>query len=122
MLRDHRRQQAEDRLALGLGKNEFDLVFTEIDGGLWPPDKLSRQFGNLVRKAGLGQVTFHGLRHTHITNLLRAGVHPKIASERAGHSSVAVTLDIYSHAVQTLQEDAALKVDMAMRKALEHVS
>ncbi len=50
---------------------------------------------------------------------LREGVHPKIASERAGHSSVATTLDTYNHATENLQRDAAEKVDMAMRRALE---
>ena len=69
VLRKHRRRQAEERMALGLGKPE--TVFTDINGGPWPPDKLSRQFGNLVRKARIGPITFHGLRHTHITNLLR---------------------------------------------------
>ena len=104
-------------MALGLGKPE--TVFTDTDGGPWPPDKLSRQFGNLVRKARIGPITFHGLRHTHITNLLREGVHPKIASERAGHSSVATTLDLYGHVTENLQRETAEKVDMAMRKALE---
>ena len=61
-----------------------------------------------------------GLRHTHITDLLRAGVHPKIASERAGHTSVAITMDIYSHAVPGLQEDAALRIDSALRGLLEY--
>ena len=116
-LREHRRRQAEERMALGLGKPE--TVFTDIDGGPWPPDKLSRQFGNLVRKARIRPITFHGLRHTHITNLLREGVHPKVASERAGHSSVATTLDLYSHVTENLQRETAEKVDMAMRKALE---
>jgi integrase len=63
-------------------------------------------------------VTFHGLRHTHITNLLRGNVHPKIASERAGHSSVAITLDVYSHAVPNMQADAALLVDANIRGIL----
>ncbi len=116
-LREHRRHQAEERMAMGLGKPQ--TVFTDIDGSLWPPDKLSRQFGNLVRKAGIGSITFHGLRHTHITKLLRLGVHPKIASERAGHSSVATTLDLYRHSTENLQREAAEKVDMAMRKTLE---
>ena len=72
-----------------------------------------------VRKAGIGQITFHGLRHTHITNLLREGVHTKMASERAGYSSVATTLDQYSHATENLQREATEKVDLAMRKTLE---
>ena len=72
-----------------------------------------------MRKDGIGPITFHGLRHTHLTNLLREGVHPKVASERAGHSSVATTLDLYSHVTENLQREAAEKVDMAMRRALE---
>jgi integrase len=118
-LRAHKRQQAEERLSLGLGKSKADLVFTEMAGGIWPPDMLSRQFGNLVRAAGLRGVTFHGLRHTHITNLLKEGVHPKIASERAGHSSVAVTMDVYSHVVEGMQEEAASMVDISIRRALQ---
>lgn len=117
VLQEHRRRQAEEHMALGLGKPK--TVFTDVEGGPWPPDKLSRQFGNLVRKAGIGPTTFHGLRHTHLTNLLREGVHPKVASERAGHSSVATTLDLYSHAAENLQREAAEKVDMAMRKTLK---
>ena len=72
-----------------------------------------------MRKAGIGKITFHGLRHTHITNLSREDVPPKVAAERAGHSSVAITLDLYSHSTETLQREAAEKVDMAKRKALE---
>ena len=62
-----------------------------------------------------GVISFHGLRHTHATDLLRAGVHPKIASERLGHSSIAVTMDIYSHALPGLQEEAAQRIDAALR-------
>ncbi len=54
-----------------------------------------------------------------MTNLLLAGVHPKIASERAGHASIATTMDMYSHAVPSLQEDAAMRIDAALRTALE---
>ena len=68
---------------------------------------------------GTRPVTFHGLRHTHFTDLLREGVHPKIASERAGHASVAITLDVYSHTVPGLQEDAALRIDGALQQLLE---
>ena len=63
-------------------------------------------------------VTFHGLRHTHITNLLRANVHPKIASERAGHSSVAITLDVYSHVLPAMQSDAAELINANIKRIL----
>ncbi len=77
-------------------------------------------FSRIAARAGLGHITLHALRHTHITNLLREGVHPKIASERAGHSSISVTLDIYSHAVPGLQEDAAARIDGSLARLLEH--
>lgn len=60
--------------------------------------------------AGLPYIKLHGLRHTHATLMLRAGVHPKVVQERLGHSSIAITLDTYSHAVPAMQEDAAARV------------
>jgi integrase len=61
-------------------------------------------------RAGLPPIRFHYLRHTHATLALQAGVHPKVVSERLGHSTVAMTLDIYSHAVPALQHDAAATI------------
>ncbi len=52
------------------------------------------------------QVRFHDLRHTHATQLLKQGVHPKIVSERLGHSNIAITLDTYSHVLPGMQEQA----------------
>jgi integrase len=58
---------------------------------------------------------FHDLRHAHATHLLAAGVHPKVASERLGHSKVGITLDLYSHVMPGMQEDAVLKVEAALK-------
>ena len=58
------------------------------------------------------------MRHAHATHMLASGVHPKIASERLGHSKIAVTLDLYSHVLPGMQEDAVAKVDAAMQAAL----
>jgi len=49
---------------------------------------------------------------------LKLGVHPKIAQERLGHATIAVTLDLYSHVMPGMQENAALMVDTALRAAL----
>ena len=119
LLRAHKAQQAKERLVLGLGKDGRALVFTRYDGSVVNPRNFSKEFCRLVIKAKIRPVTFHGLRHTHFTNLLREGVHPKIASERAGHASIATTMDIYSHAVPGLQEDAALRIDGALRGLLD---
>jgi len=118
ILTAHKAAQAEERLRLGLGKDERGLVFTQPGGEPVSPDNFSKEFARLVARAGIRRITFHGLRHTHLTNLLREGVHPKVACERAGHASVAITLDIYSHVVPGLQEDAALRIDAALRRAL----
>lgn len=118
ILQEHKVAQLEERMKLGLGKNESGLVFTNLDGTVVNPLSLTQQFANLVKRAGITKVTFHGLRHAHFTNLLSEGVHPKVASERAGHASVAITMDLYSHVIPGLQEEAALRIDAALRKVL----
>ena len=64
-----------------------------------------------MSKAGLPHIRFHDLRHTHATFMLKSGVHPKIVSERLGHTSITVTLDTYSHVLPGLQEAAAERFD-----------
>jgi integrase len=110
-LREHRKRQLEERLAWGPAYwDEPDLVFRRENGEpLWPRT-FSRAFEQHIREAGLPVIRLHDLRHTHATLALHAGVHPKVVSERLGHSTVAITLDIYSHAVPAMQADAAAKV------------
>ncbi len=69
----------------------------------------TKRFIRLCAQSGLPALTPHGLRHTHATVLLRALVHPRVVQERLGHSSIQVTLDVYSHAVPALQGDAAAR-------------
>ncbi len=88
------------------------------DGTPINPNTLTSGFASLVRRTDIPAVTFHGLRHTHATHLFQAGVHPKIAQERLGHSTIAVTLDLYSHVMPGMQEDAAMRVDKALKSAL----
>jgi len=59
------------------------------------------------------------VRYGHATHLLSSGVHPKVASERLGHSKVGITLDLYSHVLPGIQEDAAARVDDALQRALQ---
>lgn len=110
-LAEHRRRQAEHRLRLGSGFTDQGLVFPEALGGPQPPFRVSHRFATVVKRAGVGPLRFHDLRHTHATLLLRAGVHPKVVSERLGHTSVTITLDTYSHVLPGLQEEAANLLD-----------
>ena len=117
-LRQHKAKQATVKLALGPAYDDHDLVCARDDGKPWPPDAFSTAFVGLVRKAGIARTRFHDLRHTHATQLLRQGVHPKIVSERLGHATVGITLDVYSHVLPGMQEEAAARTDAALRAAL----
>ena len=68
----------------------------------------------MVTMAGLPQLTIHGLGHTHSTGLIEKGVSPKVVSERLGHASPAITMDLYSHVLRDMQEKTALGIDAAL--------
>lgn len=107
-LKAHRTRQLEERLVAGdLWSNDGDLVFTDELGGPVHPDRFSRSFDRIVSGAGLPRIRLHDLRHSYATLALKAGVHPKVVSERLGHSTIAITLDLYSHVAQGLDADAA---------------
>jgi integrase len=108
-LRLHRETQEKDKELLGAGYRDEDFVFCRVDGKALHPDRVTKLLRQHVRAAGLPWIKVHGLRHTHATILLQAGVHPKVVQERLGHSSIAMTLDTYSHAIPAMQEDAATR-------------
>ena len=84
------------------------------DGEPKQPASLTNEFTYLVgRVKDLPKVRFHDLRHSHATQLLAAGVHPKIVQERLGHSTITTTMDLYSHVSETIQSDAAARLDEA---------
>ena len=104
------RCQKEEHLEWGPAWTDSGLVFTRTDGKLIHPERVSKAFRARVKKSGLPPIHLHDLRHTHATLALAAGVHPKVVSDRLGHATVAITLDIYSHAVPALSEEAAATV------------
>jgi integrase len=71
-------------------------------------------FRRLREDLGLPAVRLHGLRHTSASLMLTAGVHPKVVSERLGHSGIAITFDLYSHVIPGMQADAADKLGAMM--------
>jgi integrase len=109
-LRQWRKQQLEERMAWGAAWSDTGRVFTREDGSDLHPTRISETFDRLVKQSGLPRVRLHDLRHGHATLALAAGVHPKVVQERLGHSSVAFTLDRYSHVVPAMQENAAATV------------
>ena len=117
-LRTHRARQAEGLLALGVRLTDDHHVVTRADGQPLQPRSLTHAFVKFVRQHGF-QIRLHDLRHSHATHMLASGVHPKIAQERLGHSSVGITLDLYSHVLPGMQAEAVSKVDAALRAALD---
>lgn len=109
-LKAWRKQQAAERLAWGPAWTDSGLVFTREDGRPLHPREVTRAFTRHVLAADLPMIRLHDLRHTHATLALAAGVHPKIVQERLGHANIAITLDICSHAVPALEEEAARTV------------
>jgi hypothetical protein len=96
-LRAHRAKQGKEQLSIGPGYDDNDLVCPGPRGSPWRPDVFSASFAKAIRRLNIRQMRFHDLRHSHAAHLLRAGVHPKVVSERLGHSRVGITLDTYSH-------------------------
>lgn len=111
-LRIHRARQTEERLLVGPEWQDNDLVFCTHEGKpLIGSNVLNQNFHPLLKKAGLPRIRFHDLRHTAATLLLLRGVHPKIVSELLGHSSVSLTLDVYSHVLPDMQREATTALD-----------
>lgn len=109
-LRAHRAKQAEERLALGAAYEDGNLVFCETNGMPLNPAVVSKRFRRIVSELSLPAIRLHDLRHTYATLALKAGIHPKVVSERLGHAAIAITLDTYSHAVPALESEAAARV------------
>jgi integrase len=113
-LRDHRRRQVEEQLLVGKEWKDRSLVFCTEFGDILPTNTMVLLLHRVLKRAGLPIIRFHDLRHTAATMLLSNGVHPKVASEMLGHSTVAITLDLYSHVSKNMQQQAAEIIDRAV--------
>jgi integrase len=110
VLREHRQRLLAERLLMGAGFTDHELVFCRPDGGPLHPERFSRTFTQQAARAGLPAIRLHDLRHTWASLALSAGVHPKVVQERLGHAAIGITLDVYSHVTAGLHGDAAEKV------------
>jgi integrase len=110
-----RRQQELQRFeARAPGYEPSEFVFTKPAGGSYHPQHLSKMLADLAVAAGLPRLTAHGLRHTSATLMLDAGVAPKIAAERLGHTDPVLFLSLYSHVTPTMQREAADAIGAAL--------
>jgi integrase len=112
-LKEHRRTQAEERLKAGASYQQHDLVFATSEGSpLMPRNLKRRHFRPILKTAKLpDDFRLYDLRHSCATLLLAAGENPKVVSERLGHASITLTLDVYSHVLPTMQQAAAERLE-----------
>jgi integrase len=114
-LRAHRRRQDDERNVLGPDYADGGLVFCTATGSPLLPRWAVRQFKRATERAGLPTgIRFYDLRHGNATAMLVAGVAPKAAAERLGHSSVVLFNDTYAHMLQEIDADAAAKLEAAI--------
>jgi integrase len=115
-LKSHRARQAEERLHAGSVWVETGHVFTSATapGEYLREVTVSRAFKRLLKEASLPNIRFHDLRHTCATLLFSQGANPKVVQEMLGHSSVAITMDRYTHWIPSMGEQAAKMLEVAL--------
>lgn len=115
VLAAYRKAQLEMKLALGSAYADTGYVFVRPDGAPYHPHSITVAFERAVARTEVPRIRLHDLRHTSATLALQSGVHPKVVQERLGHSSINLTLDIYSHVIPALQAEAAEKIASLIR-------
>lgn len=116
VLRDHRKAQLELRVKLGAGKLQDDaLLFTDLDGAPLSPNAISAAWSDYAERIGMPEVTFHGLRHTHASQLIDAGVDIVTISKRLGHAKPDITLRIYAHLFARDDGKAAAAINATLK-------
>jgi integrase len=120
VLRDHQREQEEHRALYGPDyRSDLNLVFARPDGYYYSPDKLGTRIKAALRKAGLGSLSLHSLRHSHASELISQGTPITAVSERLGHANPNITYGIYAHAMPADHQAAAMVWHNAMVDVIE---
>ncbi|WP_339233923.1 tyrosine-type recombinase/integrase [Oceanobacillus sp. FSL W7-1281] len=114
VLKEHKKQQRKDQMKCGGDYQDNDLVCATSIGGYIRPTYLRTVFNRTLERSSVKKISFHGLRHTHATLLLKSGVHPKVVQERLGHRSIQTTLDTYSHVIPGIQKIAATSIQKSL--------
>lgn len=115
LLRQYRDWQDNFIEEVGDKWHDENRVFTAKNGKHIHPDTCSKMFNKIVKKYNLPQNTFHGLRHTSASLLLAEGINIKAVSQRLGHSSPNITMEVYSHAFDTTKKESAEKIDKILK-------
>jgi len=107
ILETYKAYQAEDIKKCGDKWNETDRLFTSWNGEPMHPDSVCKWFTKFIEKNKLPKISFHSLRHTNATILINKGINIRAVSARLGHANPTTTLNIYTHALQSIDIAAA---------------
>jgi integrase len=117
-LKQHRARQIETKVKAGPSWEEHDYVFCTLTGTHLRPNHVVDEFKKILKRAGLPAIRFHDLRHSTATLLLSLGVHAKVVQEMLGHTQISMTMDIYSHVLPSMQEDAVNRLNNLLKEGV----
>ena len=121
-LKQHRLRQIETKLKAGSFWEDHDYVFCTLTGTHLRPSHVVVEFKQLLSRADLPDIRFHDLRHSAATLLLSAGVHAKVVQEMLGHTQIGMTMDIYSHVLPSMQQDAVSRLNDLVIKEMDRAN
>lgn len=119
-LKEHKENYEAIQSMLGIPLKDDDMIFSTLESKPLRPNTVTRAWTLLAARAGVKVIRLHDARHTHASIMLKQGIHPKIVQERLGHSSIAMTLDTYSHVAPGLQQAAAESFDKTLNPKREN--
>jgi len=111
ILREAHKEYKLAKLSYGPGFQDLGFVIRQEDGSPLHPDSMTRKWIRFIEANDLPRIRLHDLRHSNATALIRAGVNPKVVSERLGHADVSITLNTYTHVLPEMDAAAADKLD-----------
>ncbi len=110
MLQRHK-EDCQEKFGITHGR---DYIVCKADGSPYNPNYYTKKFKKFLRKNNLDEIRLHDMRHTNASFMLRQGISPKVAQQRLGHSDFSTTMNIYSHVMQSVEQEAAQKLDKAL--------
>ncbi|WHH57199.1 tyrosine-type recombinase/integrase [Petroclostridium sp. X23] len=116
ILKRHKELQDKQKDLLDDEYHDNGFICCEEDGSIIPPSNFSKRFESIIKHQGIEPIRFHDMRHSFATNMIRLGVPINTVSKMLGHSSVTITLDIYSHVMDEMQVEAVEKLDADIEK------
>lgn len=122
-LKQHKKQQAEEKLLAGGIYEDNSLVFCREDGKPFYPDSISDHFKKLIARLkdkGFPEISFHGLRHTFATLSIQQGIPVKVVQEDLGHHDPGFTMKVYTHATQQMKKEATEKRASLFSSCMSH--